>query len=537
MAAVTFTIFSEGVEINPAHQVLSIEVLMEINRIGRAELVVIDGDATKGEFPIAHEGIFDLGKEIEVKVRYEGQVENEARPVFKGIVMTQSIQADEEGSTLMLVLKDVAVKLTHERKNGIFRDQSDTDIIKNLVGAAALKALEVETTEPVHAEMVQYYCTDWDFILERAEAQGLVVAVNAGEISVKTIDLSPQPKHSFEYGISEIYSIAMEADASFQSAAIESAAWDVKSAQAFNLAQSDFKGDAVAKAVGFDNYVLAHPVSLDDKELANWANARMMRSRMAMLSGTLGLPGFSDVQLLDVIEVSGVGKHFQGKTVITGIRQGISAGGWTTEVKFGLSPYLFSQKTDVEAEKAAGLLPPIQGFHIGVIDTFEEDPLGLHRLKVVIPALGEDNGAVWARLTSPYAGADRGIIFRPEAGDEVIVGFLNNDPRQAVVLGAMHSKTNASPLTETEDNTEKAIITKQGTTIGFVDAEKSSVFIETPSGNTVVLDDDSESIMLSDQHGNRITLNKDGIEMESAKDFKIQASANVEIAGAKVDIK
>ncbi len=30
----------------------------------------------------------------------------------------------------------------------------------------------------------------------------------------------------------------------------------------------------------------------------------------------------------------------------------------------------------------------------------------------------------------PHAGADRGTFFLPEIGDEVMVGFLNGDPRR-----------------------------------------------------------------------------------------------------------
>ena len=42
---------------------------------------------------------------------------------------------------------------------------------------------------------------------------------------------------------------------------------------------------------------------------------------------------------------------------------------------------------------------------------------------------------------------------------------------------------------------------------------------------------------LTDQHGNSITMNKDGIELKSAKKFTIDASGDVEIKGSKVDVK
>jgi hypothetical protein len=70
-----------------------------------------------------------------------------------------------------------------------------------------------------------------------------------------------------------------------------------------------------------------------------------------------------------------------------------------------------------------------------------------------------------------------------------------------------------------------------------VDDEKSSVFIQTPASNKILFDDDAQAIRISDQHGNTITMNKDGIVIKSAKDVKIEASGIVEIKGQKVDLK
>ena len=49
--------------------------------------------------------------------------------------------------------------------------------------------------------------------------------------------------------------------------------------------------------------------------------------------------------------------------------------------------------------------------------------------------------------------------------------------------------------------------------------------------------DDAELVSLSDKHGNKLTLDKDGVTIVSAKDFKVDASGKVEIMGSKVDLK
>ena len=44
---------------------------------------------------------------------------------------------------------------------------------------------------------------------------------------------------------------------------------------------------------------------------------------------------------------------------------------------------------------------------------------------------------IWARMIFEDAGNNRGKIFWPEKDDEVIIGFLNSDPRNPIVLGSL----------------------------------------------------------------------------------------------------
>jgi uncharacterized protein involved in type VI secretion and phage assembly len=261
---------------------------------------------------------------------------------------------------------------------------------------------------------------------------------------------------------------------------------------------------------------------------------------MALCRGRLGVQGFAGVKLLDPMEIAGLGKRFNGTAPITGFRHRVDGSGWRTDVQFGLPPEGFSRTEDILDAPAAGLLPAVRGLQIGVVAGFEEDPDKELRVKVILPAVDAKKGVVWARMASPEAGKGRGYYFRPEPKDEVVVGFLNDDPRHPVILGSLFGSTNApadAMGAPSDKNEQKGIVTRGGTTIGFIDKDKASVFIETASKNKLLLDDDAETICLSDQHGNSITLSKDGIELKSAKDLKIEADKDVEIKGAKVDIK
>ncbi len=547
MSVVTATIVRQGASLDPTYEVLGIDITKEVNRIPRAQLMLLDGDPMTRTFPISDTDFFEPGKEIEIKLRYEGAGSKDTT-VFKGLVVKHGVEVDDQGSVLTVELKDAAMKLTLARKSAVYRNQTDAKIIGDIISTNDLQKGAIASTQPQHPEIVQYYCTDWDFILSRAQTHGLLVVVDDGKLSLHQIAMSGRPQHHFEYGISAIYNFEIEVDASHQPASVQSIAWDIKTqkltqarkAKAFDLAQGNLKGDAIATAIGAKTSTLADPVPLAPDELQAWADASLAQSRLALIRGRLSVPGFADIKPLEVMEVAGIGARFNGTTLVTGIRHRIDAQGWQTDVQFGLSAERFAEQQNIVDVPAAGLLPAVHGLQIGIVGAFEEDPDKQFRVKVILPGIDEKKGAVWARLASPDAGKDRGYFFRPEPGDEVVLGFFNDDPRQAVILGAMYSAKNTPPKDVsqlTAENIDKAIVTKKGTMIKFTDDQKAAVSIVTPEANTIVLDDDAQTIQITDQHGNAITMDKGGITIKSAKDVKIDASGKVEISGEKVEVK
>lgn len=553
MSVVTATILSEGKPMEPTYELLSLDIHKEVNRIPAAQLVLLDGDAAQQRFALSDSTFFEPGKQVEIKLRYEGKADTTA---FTGVIVSQGVESGPQGSLLTVELKDTAVKLTFTRRSQVYRNQSDSKIISTLLSNSGLKKGKIATTALEHAELVRYDCTDWDFMLTRAESCGLLVCVEGGEISLQPIALQGAAKHKFEYGSSELFNFHMEADASDQFAAVQSIAWDIKNqrltrqikGKEVTLGQGNLNASKIAKAVGGNTQQLTTSAALAPAELQAWADGTLARSRLALLRGRLATPGFANIRLLDVIEVAGVGKRFNGKTLVTGIRHRVDQQGWQTDVQFGLSTERFVERHNPSVAPASGLLPGVHGLQIGVVDQFEEDPTKEWRVKVILPGIDEKEGKLWARLATPEAGKKRGYFFRPEPGDEVVVGFFNADPRQAVILGALYSSQNAPPdavAKLTKENKDKGIITKNGIAIRFLDDKKAKLFIETPGANKVVLDDDAEQIQISDKHGNQITLSKDGIQIKSAKDLQIEASGNltlkssknVEIQGQKVDIK
>lgn len=546
MSPVTVTILSDNKVINPAYALLSVQVTKEVNRIPYAELVFGDGDAAVREFAVSDSRVFEPGKTIEIKLRYEGDAKSE-KTVFKGLVVTQGVSVENTASTLTVVMKDAAVAMTQGKNHRIFSKMTDDAIIKKIIDLHRLKAKTIAATQPKHAEVVQYACSDWDFILARAESNGLLIKVQDGAVSALSITAPGAPKAVIEYGIDEVYNFDIEANGEGQYEKISGIAWDAKKQQNIqvdktgnlNLTPGNLSSQKLAASLGGKNYTLATSAQLSQAELTAWTAGKLARAQLSLICGRAAIPGRGDIALLDTIEIKGIGERFNGKALVTGIGQRVVAGSWITDIQFGLADRWLLNSHEVNSLPASGLLPAISGLHIGLVLGFEQDPDKELKVKIQLPTLKDGENTLWARLASPDAGKGRGFYFRPEAGDEAVIGFVDDDPRQAVILGSLYGSKNSSPERFGKlgnKNAGKGIASKKGMVIGF-DDDKTIIYLETPAKNTIVLDDGGKKIQLKDQHGNSIVMDEKGITLTSGKGLKLEAKGKVEIKGAKVDIK
>lgn len=175
-----------------------------------------------------------------------------------------------------------------------------------------------------------------------------------------------------------------------------------------------------------------------------------------------------------------------------------------------------------------------KGLQIGTVINSQGDPEGKNRILVRLPSSSGDEG-VWCRLSSLIAAKTRDIFYKPEVDDEVIVGFLNDDPQYAVVLGMLHGSEPA-PITPKEENDKYNFITKNGLGV-IINDETEMITVVTPNGNEIKLSDDEGSIKISDENGNSIEMNSSGMTIESIADINIKATGDVNIEGSNLKFK
>ena len=470
------TVSSEGKTLDDAVQLISVTVHREINQVPGATLVIADGDMPEGRFPVSDGSAFKPGAKIIIKAGYGG---HEAT-IFVGVVVKHALKiAGADGARLVVDCRDEALKMTVGRKNAHYLNQSDGNVLKSLLGGFGLDA-SVSGAAIQHQSLVQHACTDWDFMLARAAANGCVVVVTDGRVVVGKPQTAGTADLAVGYGDSLI----------------------------------DFKAELDAlQTFGADVQPLKSP----------------NQSPKPRLRGSMRFQGSALAKVGGLIELNGVGQRFNVSVYITGIRHEMANGEWCTQAEFGTPPDSVAEgqgSGPPAAGRCAGATGGATGLHLGVVLKLDGDPDGEHRIQVRVPTAGIDR--IWARLLQVHASSGFGTFFAPEVGDEVLLGWFDHDPGLPVVLGSLYSHQHPPPQTLMADNPIKAIVTRYKATLAFNDEDRV-ITLKTPAGNQVVISDKDGSIVITDQNDNRFKLGRDGIRMDSPKDIQISAKGAIHI--------
>ncbi len=523
-----FTVKVDGEAVPREHPLLSVTITRTVNRIPSARLAFIDGSASSGAFPLSDGDLFVPGRKVEILA---GTVDEQV-PLFTGVVVRQSIRIRERSAAQLVVdCRHPAFKLAVGRRSVVWADRTDSDILGEVLDRAGI-AGEVDATPLVHEQMVQRHATDWDFLLSRAEANGKLVFTRGDTLVITSPDLEQAPVCTLHFGAT-ILDFDAELDARTQPPGVRGVTWDPAQQELLGKdaeppafeGPGNLTGDALSEVGGDGPYELRHG-SLAEEEAQSWADAQWQRARLNKVSGRARCEGIGTVEPGTVVRLSGVGARFGGDVYVTGVRHDHdTVQGWKTHVQFGNVPSWSEARQ--EAPSQGGLVPSVTGLQVGKVLS-NEDPRHEHRVRVRLPLVSTEDEGLWARVAAPDAGPDRGLFIRPEEGDEVVVGFLEDDPRAPVLLGMMHSSARPAPLEGSDDNHEKLYRSRSGIRI-HLDDDRKVLAVETPGGNRLTLSDEDGGIKLEDLHGNALELNASGITLKSTSTIALEAASGVSV--------
>jgi len=176
--------------------------------------------------------------------------------------------------------------------------------------------------------------------------------------------------------------------------------------------------------------------------------------------------------------------------------------------------------------------------------TNNQDPSKLGRVKVKYPWRENQPESEWVRVSALAAGNDRGTLWLPEVGDEVLVAFEKGDIDHPFVLGALWNGAGAPPeKNEDGENNTKLIRTRCGHQVKFFDKQgEEQIEIKTKGGHVLLMDDKAGSaqIKIEDSTGqNKITIDStaNSLTIESGLSLKIKSQTIDIEAGASMNIK
>jgi Rhs element Vgr protein len=543
----SFIITVDGAAKQDQVLVTSVVTRHETNRIPTAVITIVDGDMPDGEFPLSDASTFAPGAEVCISAGYDGSV----KQIFKGIIIKHGLKIDTSNKAqLVIECRDKALAMTVGRRNANFVDKTDSDIITSLIGGHPGLSATVDATSVTYKELVQYYVSDWDYMMTRAEANGLLVTVEDGAVSVKAPDVSTAPVLLLTYGI-DMISFEAEMDARWQLPQVTGTSWDPATQDVIQqsakplgpLGPGNIDGATLAKVLAVSDFVLQTAAPLESAALTAWTKAQQAKSALARIRGAVSFQGNASARPGAVLTLAGTGARFNGNLIVTNVIHNLVDGNWVTTVEFGMPPYWFTEDHQLNAPEAAGLTAGVAGLHVGVVMKLDADPEGQYKIQVSVPLMKAQTVGVWARFASFYGSAGFGAFIIPEIGDEVVLGFFNNDPSCPVILGSLYSSKHTPPYELEAANNFKALVTRSKLKMEF-DDDKKVITLITPGNNKIVISDDAKSILLQDQNSNKVELSPSGILLDSPKDITISAKGkvaisavqNVEVA-AQMDVK
>ena len=136
------------------------------------------------------------------------------------------------------------------------------------------------------------------------------------------------------------------------------------------------------------------------------------------------------------------------------------------------------------------------------------DPQGKGRVRVRMNWQTDGMQTGWVRVMTPDGGSssdvksNRGFVFIPEVGDQVLLGFRHGDPARPYVMGSLFN----------------------GTTGNGGGSNNSIKSLKTRSGISVILNDDNKSLEIKDAGGSSIHLDGNGnILLNAPKNIQLHA--------------
>ena len=158
------------------------------------------------------------------------------------------------------------------------------------------------------------------------------------------------------------------------------------------------------------------------------------------------------------------------------------------------------------------------------------DPDGKGRVRVRMNWQTDGMQTGWVRVMTPDGGSssdvksNRGFVFIPEVGDQVLLGFRHGDPARPYVLGSLFNGTTGRG--GLEGNHMKSLTTRSGHTIKLNDSLSSlGITIKDIKGNSIHIDSVGDDIIINAKRN--ITINAGETFTVNAREMEVNIDRDI----------
>ena len=485
-------------------------------------------------------GGFQMGTEVQIAVG--------ATMLVTGEVTSFEGEYDSLGTHAIVRGYDRLHRLHRGRKTRVWTQVTDAEVVRKVAGAEGIQLGQIDTTPITHEHVVQANQSDWEFLTARARAIGYELAIAEGRLELRKparASEAPPPGTLESDGTRRLVagkslrSFRPRVTAAEQVGTIEVRGWDpdrkeavVATADAATVgAQLDDEPSDVASTFGSPTYVsVERPLSKQaEADAVAAALAEGIASAFAEAEGVAN--GDASLRAGTTVSVALVADRFAGRYTLTSTRHVFDRDGYRTQfvVSGRQQRSLLGLASNGASGTPATFAAAFPGTAIGVV-TDTKDPENRGRVKVKFPWLSEDYVSDWARVAYPGAGKERGIVWVPEADDEVLVGFVHGEFGRPCVLGGLFNGVDPPEgAAELVNGTSGAIdsrrlVSRTGHKLAFEDSEDGgSILVRTGGQQPGEIELDAAA------HVIRITSNGD-VEIEGKGAGKITIKAGTSMA-------
>ena len=513
------------------------------------------------------EGPFALGAQIEIGVK--GEETEREETLIEGEITALEPEF-ERGTHAILVVRgyDRSHRLHRGTHTRAFTQVTDSDLARRIAQEVGMRA-DVDPTSQVYEYVIQDNQTHMEFLRSRAKRIGYHVYARGRTLYFKQPGSeASSPPLRMEWG-RQLKAFRPRLSLTEQVDEVIVKGWDPKTKTEITgsasrsrigprIGESRSGAEIASDAFGSGRRIVVNRPVASQAEADAVAQAIFDEIGGSFIKAEGVCFGSPQVVAGATVELTALGRKFSGTYFVTSATHVYSSeGDYLTEFSVhGRHPdTLYHLLAGEEADPS----PPRWNGVVTAIVTNNRDDENRGRVKLKFPWLADGVESYWARVVGVGAGNERGVYWLPEVNDEVLVAFEHGDMRRPLVIGGLWNGIDPppTPIGETVKDGKvrtRAIKTRSGHTLTFVDGSGAKVHLETAGGHSLLLDDENSLIEVKTQGG--ITLKMDdsdgsvtlqcqgnltvesrrGISLKAGTDMNLEATGRVVIKGITIDL-